>query len=445
MKLYIVKAEACFGSSRLEKILDEIACKNESRCQTEIIYGSDEFCTAADAGLLRNAKIIFAIEIPKSGINPDAYRILAFLQESISEPDNAALSSERNTLRSERNTLQLEENFLWSEEKTSGWDKNISVPEENTLGSGKNDSGKNVSSSDKNVSGVEENKGLLEGSTGGVIIDGQTDLYTKDMGRRIIFAANMAGCSFPGKPLVEATSTLMNFKVLAKLWDTDLEGAYFKSCLLLAEKVLSFSEERKERQDSRREGKLNILVIHASSHKTSNSLSLWKKVSSHLKEQAEIEEVSIRNGQVSDCRGCKYEDCLHFGEKGACFYGGVMVEKIYPAIIKCDILVLICPNYNDSVSANIMAFINRLTSVFRVNDFSQKKIYAVIVSGYSGGDIVAQQVIGAINVNKNFMLPGRFAIIETANAPGDIDKIEGVDGRAKSFAERIAGTEYIQD
>jgi len=412
MKLYIVKAEACFGSSRLEKILDEIACKNESRCQTEIIYGSDEFCTAAGAGLLRNAKIIFAIEIPKSGINPDAYRILAFLQESISEPD----------------------------ENRSGPGEKASVPDENASGAEKN-----VSSSDKNVSGVEENKGLLEGSTGGVIIDGQTDLYTKDMGRRIIFAANMAGCSFPGKPLVEATSTLMNFKVLAKLWDTDLEGAYFKSCLLLAEKVLSFSEERKERQDSRREGKLNILVIHASSHKTSNSLSLWKKVSSHLKEQAEIEEVSIRNGQVSDCRGCKYEDCLHFGEKGACFYGGVMVEKIYPAIIKCDILVLICPNYNDSVSANIMAFINRLTSVFRVNDFSQKKIYAVIVSGYSGGDIVAQQVIGAINVNKNFMLPGRFAIIETANAPGDIDKIEGVDGRAKSFAERIAGTEYIQD
>ena len=54
--------------------------------------------------------------------------------------------------------------------------------------------------------------------------------------------------------------------------------------------------------------------------------------------------------------------------------GAVMVEQVYPAIIECDCLVMICPNYNDAVSANITAFINRLTAVFRTHDFSKKKI-----------------------------------------------------------------------
>ena len=121
-----------------------------------------------------------------------------------------------------------------------------------------------------------------------------------------------------------------------------------------------------------------------------------------------------------------------------------MVEKVYPAIIKSDVLVLICPNYNDSVSANIMAFINRLTALFRTNDFSRKRIYAIVVSGYSGGDIVAQQIIGAVNMNKNFILPPRFAMLETANDPGTALKLPGIEDRVKAFAEGII-SHQIQD
>jgi multimeric flavodoxin WrbA len=114
-----------------------------------------------------------------------------------------------------------------------------------------------------------------------------------------------------------------------------------------------------------------------------------------------------------------------------------MVEKIYPAIIKSDILVMICPNYNDSISANLMAFVNRLTAVFRANDFGKKRVYAIIVSGYSGGDIVAQQIIGAISMNKNFILPEEFAMIETANHAGDIMLIDKIEEKAERFAIKM--------
>ena len=253
--------------------------------------------------------------------------------------------------------------------------------------------------------------------------------FYQDLGRRIAFAASLCGCALPGKPLVESTSDLHSFTVLASLWQTDRYTAYLKSCRLLVEKLRTFAPAQITRP--------KLLAVHAGNHKTSNSLSLWQLTAAALVGKADIAEISLRNGQIWDCRGCKYEDCLHFGEQGDCFYGGVMTEKVYPAIIKSDVVVLICPNYNDSVSANIMAFINRLTSVFRVNDFSAKRVYAIIVSGYSGGDLVAQQIIGAMNMNKNMLLPPRFALLETANAPGEALQIPGIKEKAANFAASI--------
>ena len=270
----------------------------------------------------------------------------------------------------------------------------------------------------------------LAGARGGILIDGQSDLFTKDLARRIAFAANRCGCMFPGKPLVEICPDLHNFTVLSRLWQCSPEDARQISCRQLAEKLLTFAPVSLPHP--------KVLAIHAGNHQTSNSLSLWRMAASELQKNAKIEEISIRNGQLWDCRGCKYEACLHFGEQGDCFYGGVMTEKVYPAIVQSDVVVLICPNYNDSVSANIMAFINRLTSVFRVNDFSRKRIYALIVSGYSGGDLVAQQIIGAMNMNKNMILPPRFAMLETANAPGEILQVPRIKEKAAKFAAAVS-------
>lgn len=115
----------------------------------------------------------------------------------------------------------------------------------------------------------------------------------------------------------------------------------------------------------------------------------------------------------------------------------MITEQAFPALIQADVLVLICPNYNDAVSANITAFINRMTSIFRSHDFSSKRIYAIIVSGYSGGDIIAEQIIGALSFNKSFILPAEFAMIETANDPQSILQVQDIDSRACRFANNI--------
>lgn len=288
------------------------------------------------------------------------------------------------------------------------------------------------------IASLMERPNLLNGAKAVVLVDGEGQLFTKDLARKLIFAANMSGCSFPGKPLVEATGDLYNFKTRAMVKGIDNMGAYIEAVNELLDKLAAF-EPAAEQPGS----KLKILAIHAGNKETSNTLMLLDMVKEHLfseestSEKIDYKEISIRNGDIVDCRGCGFDTCKHFGEMGECFYGGVMVEQVYPAIMDCDALILACPNYNDAVGANMMALFNRLTALFYNNSFENKKLYALIVSGYSGGDLVAEQIIGAMSCNKGFALPGHFAMLETANNPGDIANVEGIRDRAKAFAESI--------
>ena len=84
------------------------------------------------------------------------------------------------------------------------------------------------------------NTNLLENSVAGIIVDGESELFTKSIAREFAFTANQAGCTFPGRPLVEATASLQNFNVQAKILETDNIGAYKKSARVLVEQILSF-------------------------------------------------------------------------------------------------------------------------------------------------------------------------------------------------------------
>ena len=269
----------------------------------------------------------------------------------------------------------------------------------------------------------------LQGCVGGVVVDGCGDLYTKSLGRDLVLAANMAGCTFPGRPLVEATGSLRNFTVQAKNGSCSLPEAYQSAVTDLAQRILLFSHPRSDRP--------KLLILHASSHRTSNTLALWSRIRAGLNPYCDVREIGLRNGTLEDCAGCPYTMCLHFGEQGDCFYGGVMVQEVYPSIREADAVVLLCPNYNDALSANLTAAINRLTALYRTTPFSDKAVFALAVSGYSGGDIVASQVVSALNMNKGFWLPAGFALLETANDAGTAVALPGIEQRLEIFTQNI--------
>ncbi|WP_130807483.1 flavodoxin family protein [Senegalia massiliensis] len=277
-------------------------------------------------------------------------------------------------------------------------------------------------------------KDSLKNSIGSVLIyNSKNDLYTKTMAQNIIFNANILGCTFPGRPLVEATKSLLNMKTLANAKNMTLKEALFCSCDTLGNNLENFNHKKLE--------KPKLLVLHSSNYETSNTLRLWSMVKENLNNM-DIKEIHIANGTVRDCIGCPYTTCKHYGENTSCFYGGIMVEEVYPAILEADSIVWICPNYNDSIAANLKAVINRLTALFRKTKFYDKSIFSIIVSGNSGSDAITKELISALNINKTFKLPPNFAIMETANDKDAILEVENIEKKAYEFSENI--TDFLQ-
>lgn len=280
----------------------------------------------------------------------------------------------------------------------------------------------------KMLAALRRGEARLDGCTAGVVVAGQGELYTKDVARDLVLSANLAGCAFLGRPLVEATGSLRNFRVQAEIHGTDEAAAFSLAVEELVNRLLYWPPPPPIRK---------LLALHASSRSTSNTLALWDLVRWNLPETVEVQELGLRNGTVSDCNGCSYTACLHFGERGGCFYGGPMVDEVFPAVRTCDALVMLCANYNDALSANLTAFVNRLTALFRQSRFYDKRLYGLVVSGYSGGDLLARQLISGLNMNKSFYLPPNFCMMETANEKGSLVRLPGVAERGAEFARAM--------
>lgn len=269
----------------------------------------------------------------------------------------------------------------------------------------------------------------FQGSVGALLIHSCNSLGTKRAAQDIIFLANNLGCRFIGHPLVEYTEGLKNFLTWQKVMHISLEDICVYMCKKLSLRLLSYNHTAKEYP--------YVLVLYSSPHKTSNTLDLWHMISDNIKDKAAINEVQIDNGSVQDCKGCSYKLCLHYGKQNSCFYGGYMVKNILPEVEKASAVVFLCPNYNDAVSANLTATINRLTVLYYKISFYEKSFFPVVVSGNSGSDSVAKQLIGALNINKGFCLPPYAVCTAIANDPGAIYKVNNIENIAKTFAENM--------
>lgn len=269
----------------------------------------------------------------------------------------------------------------------------------------------------------------LDSAIAGVVVDGGGELYTKGPARTLVLAANLAGCLFPGKPLVEGTGSLYNQHILAKNLGLTWEETYAYRIQELAQRVLAFAPPTFARP--------RLLMLHASDNSRSNTVWMGREVVKRLPASFSCEELCLQNGTIQDCRGCSYTACLHFAKQNTCFYGGVICEDVLPAIEACDGMLFLCPNYNDAVSANIMALFNRLTSLLTQRDLFDKYLFGIVVSGYSGSDLVAQQLLGAMCFNKTAMLPPRFCLMQTANDPGSAKTMPGIEARLTQFADNL--------
>lgn len=269
----------------------------------------------------------------------------------------------------------------------------------------------------------------LQGKVIGLICRSQNDWHTKTYARSMALILNALGATLIGKPLVELLPKFENFAAWKKSSEMDLEAiAKFRV------EDLVFRVKEYEHQPITEP---KVLVLHACSEKTSNTLALWRMVSKNFSIKCtggQIREVYIERGSITDCIGCDYTICVNEARSLNCVVGGQFVHEIMPALEWADVIVWLCPNYNDTLSADLIAVINRMSGFYRTRDLSVKAVFAVIISGNSGTDAVANQLIGSLNLNKGYQLPPKFCLSEIANDPLSVLNKEGIEDKAKAFA-----------
>lgn len=280
-----------------------------------------------------------------------------------------------------------------------------------------------------------EVKGILsanplafDGSMGALIVISKTEFSTKRFAQQFIFNMSQKGVSFIGHPLVEIIEDYKNLHTWQKTIQLPLDEL---GLFLVQQLVERFQDERYKRY---RDPK--ILVLHASQDSKSNTLTFWKMIEEKLQD-LHPRTLHVENGTIVDCKGCGFTQCIHYSESMSCFYGGQVVMEILPAIEEADIVIWLLPNYNDAISAMLTALINRMTVLYRRKVLHEKSIMAIVVSGNSGSDSVACQLIGALNINKGLFLPDHFLFSTIANDPGSVMQSVGIEEAAERFAERI--------
>lgn len=261
----------------------------------------------------------------------------------------------------------------------------------------------------------------------GFLIASDTAFYTKEFAKRMAFVLNQHGACLNGHALIEAIEDYKNFET----WQKSFQLPLAEVC---AQRIKTLYQNISEKSQIKRK---KVLALHASNRTKSNTYALWSMVKSNLDSRLEVKELHIENGNIVDCKGCAYTTCLHYAKEKECFYGGQVTMELLPAIEEADIIIWVCPNYNDAVSAMHTALINRLTVLYRRISLKHKQIYGIVISANSGCDIVAGQLIGALNFNKRFMVPPKAFLCEIACDPDAVSKIDGIHEKANRFAKQI--------
>ncbi|HHT21226.1 MAG TPA: NAD(P)H-dependent oxidoreductase [Tissierellia bacterium] len=273
---------------------------------------------------------------------------------------------------------------------------------------------------------LKDDPEAFRSGVGSVLITSSSDLYTKEAAKEIIHLLNGRGMEFPGHSVIEAIQDLKNMRKWARNLETDRLSALLAQARQAGQRLAAYTPTKVKK----------LLVLHANSRPDrSNTMQLFREVEHHLK--IDYLAIEILDEHIRDCAGCSYKTCGYYSSIQSCHFGGLFTDRILQQIDQAGALLLLAPNYNDALSAKMMAVVNRLSVLYRRGPFYDKYVFALVVSGNSGSDSVARQIIGAYHINKGFRLPARFYQQAIANDPGEILQDRSLQTKTGQFARDL--------
>lgn len=288
----------------------------------------------------------------------------------------------------------------------------------------------------------------MKSSIAGMVVESAGTLYSKQSATELAFALNQAGCGLVGNPLVEATDTLTHFpenpdydhdQRLDYLDPTDPLSAYIKAVSLLGQRI-SGPGFRGRSPLTGRPGMPKILAVmpwgseDSNREEIGNVADLWGELRHRLAPFAQCQELSLRNEMILYCNDCESHHCGKYVVNQSCFYGGALSREGIAQIAQADAVLMLCPSFHNSLHAMQFAFIQQLSPLFLQCEFREKAVFALGVTPYASGDMLANQLITTLCLDYSFYLPPHFALLEIAKSPWEAITREGIEERLDKFA-----------
>lgn len=181
-----------------------------------------------------------------------------------------------------------------------------------------------------------------------------------------------------------------------------------------------------------------VLIVLGSPRKNGNSTALAKRAADGAKSAgAECETICLHEMHIKPCNACDY--CLK-RPGHVCILKDDM-QKLYPKLIKADVIVMAGPVYWFTVSAQIKLFMDRWYALIGKSGHALKGKKIGIILTYGDVDPVAS---GAVNAIRTYQDAFRFIgapivgmVYGTGNKPGEVKKDKKLMQQAFELGKKL--------
>lgn len=290
----------------------------------------------------------------------------------------------------------------------------------------------------------------MKSSVVGLVVESSGSLFSKQIATELTYALNQAGAALVGNPLVEATESLLHFPqfdMIPHQFPLDLPdydpsnplSHYETAITMLAQRVVGPGFRGRSPLTGRADLPRILVVMpwgngDKNGEEIGNISDLWGELHRRLLPFSQCDQLFLREDMVYSCNHCENHHCDKYLVNQSCFYGGAMSAKAVDLIAQADALLMLCPSFHNNLHALQFSFIQQLSSLFAEYEFREKAIYALGVTPYANGDMLANQLISTLCLDYSFYLPPHFIQLEIAKDPLEAITSEGIEERLDKFA-----------
>lgn len=282
---------------------------------------------------------------------------------------------------------------------------------------------------------------MMDSSLAGIVVQSDSLHYGKGCATQFALALNQGGCALVPRPLVEISHQNLPFPD-PFLPQDDPRLDWVPQIHQLAERIMGVGfRGNVPLSDKPMLPRVTVVFPvgeeYAALPEVAQSYDLWEELRHRLAPFIHCTELCLQTDTIHQCNQCINRNCRRFLPDGTCFYGAALGREGILALSQTDALLLVCPSFHNNLHGYMLSFSQQLSSLFAPEQMADKALFALILSPYSGGEMVAEQLINSFIFQQGCYLPSHFALIECASPNDNLLNSEDLTPCLDQFAHGL--------